>query len=75
MKTGNTMYVLLAVLAGLIFAFLWYSEKGKKPEQALQTPQAYQTTSDLDGANKELDATDPNQMDSELIKIDSEANF
>jgi hypothetical protein len=75
MNKGNTMYVLLAVLVVLIFALLWYSEKTGKSEQALQTPVSYETTSDLDNASKELDATDLNQMDPELKQIDVEANF
>lgn len=75
-KKGNTIFALLAFLIILIFVFLWWWSRkgGNLTNQSVSRTPAFQSTSDLDSASKQLDSTDLNQMDADINRVASDAS-
>lgn len=65
--------VLLALLGFWFYMKGGYKAPGSTPQDSVMAPPV-ENKSDLDSASKDLDATDLNQMDTELEQISSDSS-
>jgi hypothetical protein len=73
-QKGNTLLVLVVIVALVVFAFWWLMKSGYKfPGQTAMAP-GIQNTSDLDSASKDLDGTNVNEMDPDMNQLSSDSS-